>query len=267
MKKNHPRKHPNGWKTALALTFACCGISAGAALAAKDWQPLYEPLEGAGIPCRLMKPIHFDKAQKYPVILSLHGGGGKGSDNRKQLKNWNQQLAEVQRRKDFPCYVVAPQAPGLWNAEHLEKIQALIKVLPSVDMDRVYILGHSMGGHGSYIFIQLDPDYFAAAAPSAGSGLKSTEGFITAAKIKDVPIWAFHGNQDGVCPIDKDLELFDELKKLGGNMKLTTWAGGKHGVSDLFIPGDTSGTTQCSGERCDQEPDFMTWLFKQKRRD
>ena len=41
-----------------------------------------------------------------------------------------------------------------------------------------------MGGHGTHIFIQLDPNYFAAAAPSAGSGLRRTEKFIEPAKIK-----------------------------------------------------------------------------------
>jgi predicted peptidase len=68
-------------------------------------------------------------------------------------------LAEEPRRTEFPGYVVAPQANDLWNAEHLEKIKALIKGLPSVDMDRIYILGHSMGGHGTYILTQLDPNY------------------------------------------------------------------------------------------------------------
>jgi predicted peptidase len=132
-------------------------------------------------------------------------------------------------------------------------------------MDRIYIMGHSMGGHGTYIFIQLDPTYFAAAAPSAGSGLKSIEDFIDPATIKDLPIWAFHGDQDGVCPIAKDQAVFAEMKNLNGNMKLTTWAGDKHAVSGKFIPGADNGTTEISSERCDQGPDFMTWHYKQKR--
>ncbi|VGO12581.1 hypothetical protein PDESU_01134 [Pontiella desulfatans] len=234
--------------------------------AAKDWRPLYEPLEKTDIPCRVMKPINFDASETYPVILSLHGAGGKGTNNNKQLKNWNQQLAEKARRLTFPCYVVAPQAADLWDTDDLAAIKKIIGGLPSVDMKRIYILGHSMGGHGTYIFIQLDPDYFAAAAPSAGSGLKKTEPFIDATKIKDVPIWAFHGDQDKVCPFEKQQKVFDEMKKLGGNMKLTVWAGGNHGVSDRFIPGQESGTTQLSSDRCDKETVFMTWLFKQKRK-
>jgi predicted peptidase len=125
-------------------------LSAGyAANAAERWDAPYEPQVFEGMPCRVMKPLGFDSRQSYPVIVSLHGAGGKGTNNNKQLKDWNRQLAEEQRRKDFPCYVMAPQAAGLWNAEHLENIKALIKGLPSVDMDRIYIMGHSMGGHGT----------------------------------------------------------------------------------------------------------------------
>ena len=56
------------------------------------------------------------------------------------------------------------------------------------------------------------------------------------------------------------------MKKLGGNMKLTTWAGGKHAVSDKMIVGADNGTTELSSDRCDKEPDFMTWLFAQSRK-
>lgn len=83
-----------------------------------------------------------------------------------------------------------------------------IAELPSVDVDRIYILGHSMGGHGTYILTQLDPDYFAAAAPSAGSGLKTTEDFVNVSLIKDIPFWVFHGDKDHVCPIEKDQLIF-----------------------------------------------------------
>ena len=111
-----------------------------------------------------------------------------------------------------------------------------------------------------------DPDYFAAAAPSAGSGLKRTEDFIDPAKIKDLPVWAFHGDKDGVCPIERDQKVFDEMKKLGGNMKFTIWHGDRHGVSSKMILGGENGTTRLSGDRCDKEPDFMTWLFAQSRK-
>ena len=91
-----------------------------------------------------------------------------------------------------------------------------------------------MGGHGTTFLFNWIPS-FAAAAPSAGSGLRRTEDFIDPSKIKDVPIWAFHGDKDGVCPIEKDIKVFEEIKKLGGVMKLTTWVGDNHGVSGKMI--------------------------------
>ncbi|PHR91476.1 MAG: alpha/beta hydrolase [Blastopirellula sp.] len=231
--------------------------------AENDWVELHKPATYKNLPYRLMSPIDLDAQQKYPVIVSLHGAGGKGNDNRKQLKDWNKQLADKQLRKDYPCYVLAPQSKGLWNETQLQQIKDIIKDLPAVDMNRIYILGHSMGGHGTFIMIQIDPSYFAAAAPSAGTGLKRTEDFIDAKVIKDIPIWTFHGDKDGVCPYGKVAELFAEMKELGGNMKLTTWKGENHGVSGKFIPGAENGSTQSSSDRCDQESDFMKWLFKQ----
>lgn len=231
----------------------------------KRWQDLYEPRVFEGLPFRVMKPFKFDAKRKYPVIVSLHGAGGKGTDNNKQLKDWNRHLAEEQRRKQYPCYVIAPQAAELWNAQHLKKIKSLIKTLDPVDVDRIYVLGHSMGGHGTYIFIQIDATYFAAAAPSAGSGLRTTEEFINPDKIKNVPIWAFHGDRDKVCPIEKDQRVFDAMKRLCGNMKFTVWQGDGHGVSGKMIPGADNGRTYLSSDHCDAQADFMTWLFSQSR--
>ncbi|MDG1896046.1 MAG: dienelactone hydrolase family protein [Fuerstiella sp.] len=259
----------SGW-----LTLAVLVLMYPAGVQAQDknrqtadrWSDLYEPLASDGMPCRLMKPLGYDADSSYPLIVSLHGGGGKGTDNKKQLKGWNKQLAEEKNRTDYPCYVLAPQADGLWDKEHFRQIRKIIAELPSVDMDRLYIMGHSMGGHGSYILIQIAPDYFAAAAPSAGSGLRRTEPFITASVIKDVPIWAFHGDNDKVCPIERDQQLFTELKELGGNIKLTTWKGDGHGVAEKMITGSDNGTTQVSSDRCDPEPIFLKWLFAQKRK-
>jgi predicted peptidase len=247
------------------LALACTNTLAAQERTARDWMALYEPHAHSDMPYRLMKPIGFDAGKSYPLIVSLHGGGGKGTDNRKQLKDWNRLLAEEERRTDYPCYVLAPQTNRLWDGKHLKNIKDIIKDVPNVDNRRIYILGHSMGGHGTYILIQIDPHYFAAAAPSAGSGLKKTEEFITASVIKDIPIWAFHGDKDGVCPYERDQKLFAEMKALGGNMKLTTWAGDGHGVSAKLIAGADNGTTQLSGDRCDPEPVFMKWLFAQKR--
>ena len=110
----------------IAAAFAL--LLVGRIAEAQQWRELYEPRMFDGMPVRAMKPIDFDPSERYPVIVSLHGAGGKGTDNHKQLKDWNRQLAESQRRKDFPCYVVAPQAAELWDADdHTIKPHTLLR--------------------------------------------------------------------------------------------------------------------------------------------
>ena len=231
------------------------------------WIRLYEPHADDDMPYRLMRPHGFDASKRYPVMVSLHGGAGRGTDNRKQLRVWTRLLADEPRRSSYPSYVLAPQSPRLWDAAHLKRIKEIIATLPSVDMNRIYILGHSMGGHGTFILLQIDPSYFAAAAPSAGTGRQETEEFIDASLIKDVPIWAFHGDQDTVAPYDRSQKLFAEMERVEGNMKLTTWAGDAHSVSAKMISGGDNGITRCSSERCDGEPEMLEWLFSQSLAD
>ncbi len=245
----------------VSLLVVLFGIDASA----EKWVDLYEPQDDTIMVHRLMKPLGYDPSIKYPIIVSLHGGGGRGTDNVRQLKIWNQHLADEKVRRDHPCFVLAPQVTELYKKSDLQKIQLIISKLHSVDTNRIYMMGHSMGGHGTNILIQFDPDYFAAIAPSAGTGKPETEPFINASIIKDVPIWAFHGDQDNVCPYDRNLNLFNEMKRLNGNMKLTTFSGDKHGIPGKIIPGADNGTTQLSSDRCDPEPDFLKWLFSQTR--
>lgn len=231
--------------------------------AVADWVvELHEPHMYNDMPYRLMKPINFDSNKRYPVIVSLHGGGGRGSDNLKQLRDWNEVLADKQRRTDYPSYVLVPQSPGRWDSTHLQNVKDIINDLPAVDPRRIYVLGHSMGGGGTYTFIRLDPDYFAAAAPSAGGGYRRSPG--GASLVKDLPIWAFHGDQDNVVPIDGDQQLFAEMQEIGGNMKLTTWKGDGHGIPVKNFTGGDNGVTQLSSDRCDPEPVFLKWLLSQE---
>ena len=228
---------------------------------AAAWIDSYEPQAGEEMPYRLMRPIAFDDSKLYPVIVSLHGGGGRGTDNRRQLRGWNRLLADGARRTQYPSYVLAPQSTQLWGAAHLEKIKAIVAELPAADLDRVYLLGHSMGGHGSFVLLQIDPGYFAAAAPSAGTGRGQDEEFIDASLIKDVPIWAFHGDGDTVAPYERAEKLFATMTRLGGNMKLTTWVGDAHSVATKMIAGGDNGSTKCASDRCDPEPEMLKWLF------
>ena len=68
------------WGGLAVLMIAVCtvGQTQDALAASEDWVKLYEPQPNDAIPYRLMKPIDFNASKQYPVIVSLHGGGGTG---------------------------------------------------------------------------------------------------------------------------------------------------------------------------------------------
>ena len=183
----------------------------------------------------------------------------------RQLRKWNAYLAEETVRADYPCYVIAPQSEESWSASSLKTIQTIIAGLESVDMDRIYITGFSMGGRGTYTLTQFAPEYFAAAAPAAGSGSVQYPASIDVAVLTDIPFWAFHGSEDPKCPIENQQKVFGEMKAIGGNMKFTIWDGDRHSGKTALktVAGGDNGTTYLSSERCDPEPIFMKWLFAQ----
>ena len=136
----------------------------------------------------------------------------------------------------------------------------------SVDTKRVYVLGHSSGGFGSWNAVWAAPERFAAAIPSAG-GLSPWKEI---SQFKDVPIWAFHGAEDPSIPIEFTSSIFEKMKALNGNMKFTVLGGVKHNAGNFgFVyEGDDSSKdwiTYLSSNRCDKTPNVWEWLFRQHK--
>jgi predicted peptidase len=272
----------------------------------KETLALYEPGEYRGLKYRLMKPIDFDATKTYPLILSLHGAGGRGHNNIKTLRNWNEYLADEALRRKHPCFVLAPQSAGSWNdptspfgatpeltPEAVAKwpaewqaradryrarddgkprgnLHIVLDLLDNklskdfhIDSDRIYCLGHSMGGAGTFTAIYQHPDRFAAAIPTAGGFPPWRD----PARIKDVPIWTFHGSVDNVVPTAFTRWTFAKMKELGGNMKYTELRGVAHGANAIAFKymGDEPAkgyVTQYASDRPDKTGDVWDWLFK-----
>jgi predicted peptidase len=277
---------------------------------------LYVPGEFKGVQYRLMKPIDFDPSKTYPLILSLHGGSGRGTHNIKNLLIWNEYLADEDLRRKHPAFVLAPQSNGRWldntsevklypepgsitiddlpegmrkfGARMIERIEEASRapepvygVLDEVfelidtklskqykiDADRVYVLGHSMGGLGTFTAVYQHPDRFAAAIPSAGHFYP----WLDAKRIQDVPLWIFHGKPDKVVDYIGSRHVFDRLNKLNANAKFTTLKGVGHGSKNspaFKYTGDDPEKgyiTEYASDRCDKTDHVWDWLFRQKR--
>ncbi|HEV3166171.1 MAG TPA: prolyl oligopeptidase family serine peptidase [Isosphaeraceae bacterium] len=171
----------------------------------------------------LYLPEGYESSEKsWPLVLFLHGAGESGDDLSKVKRNGPPKL--IESGKAYPFIVVSPQSPGMgWNAEALN---ALIDELGSqyrVDKGRVYLTGLSMGGFGTWSLAAAHPEKFAAIVPICGGG-RPTD----ASKLKNLPIWVFHGAKDNTVPIARSEDMVKALKDAGADVKFTIYPEAGH---------------------------------------
>ena len=166
-----------------------------------------------------------EEDQKWPLILFLHGAGERGSDLNLVKKHGPPKL--IEQGAEFPFIVVSPQCPaGRWWPELLDTLSALLDEIESkyeVDASRVYLTGLSMGGFGSWSLACDQPERFAAIVPICGGGQ-----WFLGNRLKNVPVWAFHGAKDSVVPLDLSEKMVQAVKRAGGDAKLTVYPEANH---------------------------------------
>ena len=193
-------------------------------------------LDGKAYRYQVFVPAARFRHGRTPVVLFLNGSGERGSDGVKQtqagLGPYLRQHADT-----FPAVVVFPQAPD--DTEWTESagpiaFAALDAALREFDgdPDRVSLTGMSMGGYGTWELALQQPHRFAALVPVCGGltvdwkdtrpGMRAhsvgdaTDPFAAAAqRLKDVPVWIFHGGRDDVVPPSQSRRMDAALKTAG----------------------------------------------------
>jgi predicted peptidase len=177
-------------------------------------------------------PENYGKTkQRFPLIMYLHGGSLRGNNVERVRTLGLPQL--VEQDKSFPFIVVSPLCPAgeIWtDTEMLIGILDEVVAKYSVDAERVYLTGHSMGGRGTWYLSYKHPERFAAIAPM--SSVSTISAWTN--KLKDVPVWAFHGAKDNIALIEESKTLVDALKALGGDVKFTELADRDHFILDMY---------------------------------
>src|SRR5262245_26364635 len=155
----------------------------------------------------LYLPEGYGTASKaWPLVLFLHGAGESGDDLAKVKKHGPPKL--IEQGKSFPCIVVSPQSARRgWEPAALNALLDEVIATYRVDRDRVYVTGLSMGGFGTWALAAAYPDKFAAAVPICGGGNPAD-----ARKLKDLPIWVFHGAKDPTVPLKSSEAMVQALK-------------------------------------------------------
>ncbi len=216
------------------------------ALVTGEWQ---KAKSANGLPYQVFGSPKLDPLGRYPIVVYLHGSGGRGDDNEKQMEGGARVFAKESNYSERPCFVIAPQCPENdgWGGARGEDVVALIEEVADnlpVDRDRVYITGFSMGGFGTWSLMKSHPDLMAAAVPIAGGGDANA-----AETMKAIPVWAFHGDEDDQVDVERSRKPVEALRALGAAVKYTEYEGMGHGSA---------------GPAYDTE-ELHTWMFSQRR--
>ncbi len=168
--------------------------------------------------------------EKLPLILFLHGMGSRGDD----LTSIRIQglPMHIENGADYPCIIVSPQCPQTktWIDLYRELNRLIDEILEtySVDRERIYITGLSMGGFGTWRMLLENPDRFAAAAPICGGMIEALYNPELLKAIINIPIWNFHGDADSVVPVENSDYLVKTLKEMGAKIRYTRYPGVDH---------------------------------------
>jgi predicted peptidase len=210
-------------------------------------------------------PPNWTAAEKWPVILFLHGSIERGDDGEKQSKVC---IANSVRKdpKRFPAILVMPQCRvGVdWSADPMEAqvfaaLDASTKEFNG-DRERTYLTGFSMGGGGTWVLAGRHPERFAALVPISGPIVWPPEAAMrepdpkanpyvkTAEKVAHIPVWVFHGDADKNVPVTESRRMADALKTLKADLKYTEYRGFAHFICDKVY----------------DEAELQTWLFAQR---
>ncbi len=226
---------------------------------AKGDQERHYRLEEAGreMGYHLYVPHSYDAKKPSPLVVALHGYGV----NHGFFFSFVKDLPALCEQHGFICVAPMGYSPSGWygapmtvpgapppgsklpvpqtgsNAEQLRERQLseidVMKVLDivrqeyRVDPKRIYLMGHSMGGFGTWFLGQKHADLWAALAPMSGineNGLKELD--IRKLARKPVLVAVGEKETDTVVTSKKAVAA---LKAAGGDVTYVEIAGGDHG--------------------------------------
>lgn len=224
----------------------------------------YTDAQGGTLPYRWYQPSAAGADHRVPVVVLLHGTSGRGVDNERQFTAANRTAIEfLLAQKKHPCAIVVPQCPpdDQWvrttydPTQHTRPAQAgstmlrligltdhLMSGEPAIDPQRLYVIGNSMGGYGTWDLISRQPR-IAAAIPICGGGdLAEVERGL------GVRTWAFHGEQDPIVAVGHSRRMTAAIRALGVEITYTEFPSAGHDIATQVFA----------------TPGLADWIFAQR---
>jgi predicted peptidase len=236
-------------RTLLSFLFILITFASRSQYEAFKERKYVNPKDGNSISYRALYPKNYDSAKAYPLILFLHGGGERGSDNVAQLKWGSEMFSKFVQNHEV--IILLPQCPGddYWSSVKFDRtkgvpyqfefnynfpetkaLRACVELVRSFIKDKkalkkqIYITGMSMGGMGSFEAVYRYPKLFAAASPICGGGDANSY----SKKQAKLPFFIYHGADDNVVEQKWSDQMVAKLKELNARVEYKIYPGVKH---------------------------------------
>ena len=158
--------------------------------------------------------------QPTPIlVVYLHGGPKRGNDNVLQMQEQTIfTIAGYLKERNIHAVMLVPQCPDslTWGVETNEAVRQLIEDYTErgeVDAHRIYLLGGSMGGTGTWLMASAYPSLFAAVMPVAGN-LETAD----SDRVANTPVYTVMGSNDRLMTIPRVDDFVERLKEKGGEV-------------------------------------------------
>lgn len=184
------------------------------------------------------------RSARWPLVIFLHGSGERGTNLEKVKVHGPPK--QVAQGAAYPAILVSPQLEegARWDPERLHRLLAALQARLHIDAQRCLGTGLSMGGFGVWHWATAYPRDLAAIAPVCGFGDPAR-----VAAMRNVPVRAYHGEQDAVVPLAPHVACVEALRAAGGTASLTVYPGVGH---DAWTPAYN-------------DPELLPWLLAQRQ--
>lgn len=161
-----------------------------------------------------------------PVLIFLHGRSLSGN-NLEMVKKYGI-IHEIEKGREIPAIVIAPQVPAgkSWEPAKVLSVLRFVQQQFDTDTNRVYVTGMSLGGYGTLDFAGKYPEIVTAAVALCGGG-----NINNGCNLSTIPVWIQHGNRDSAVPISESEKMVRSIRACNGgeNLKYTVVSGANHG--------------------------------------
>lgn len=195
------------------------------------------PPTGEEIPYALFVPPNYNESEPAPLIISLHGLG-RSYD---WLMGYHGFLDQAEaggyvvvtplgyvRRGWYGSRTTDDPQDNIYSEQDVMEVIQLVRDEFSIDNNRIYLWGHSMGGAGTYHIAAKNPDMFAGLGVAAPAPERSLDIEESLNKIKHVPIFVLQGDEDSLVTLTR--EWVATMEELGMQHVYAEIAGGDHSL-------------------------------------